>query len=131
MHENGDFKIPTFDGDRSSFQLWKAKLVMMLDARDLGIYATGTTTPLGKQMPFPLTTTEDKNQSKKVKSLICLCLGDDILPSVINLHSAHDVFAELCSQCENNGRGSRVRAWSSFWAIRKGPETIETYISKV
>ena len=51
-----------------------------------------------------------KRQSKKVKSIICLCLSDDILSTVIEFPSAYEVFRHLCAQDKQNGRGSRVRA---------------------
>jgi hypothetical protein len=126
-----DIKIPCFNGDRSSFQLWKAKFLMMLDTRDLEQFATGIISIKGNREPIPLTSDELKSKSKKTKSLLCLCLTDEILSSVIDLETAFDVFTELCAQYENNGRGSRVRAYRHFWSLCKGPDSIKTYISKI
>jgi hypothetical protein len=53
------------------------------------------------------------------------------LTSVIDFPTAYDVFKELCSQFERNGRGARVRAWQAFWLIVKGTDPVKTYISKI
>jgi hypothetical protein len=98
MTESKDeYKTPIFDGHRSSFQLWKAKVLMMLDARDLEEYATGSISSSGDHKPIMLTSDEHLRKSKKTKSLLCLCLSDDILSTVIDFETAHDVFKELCS----------------------------------
>lgn len=128
---NSTIHIPMFDGDRSSFPLCKTKLLMMLDTRDVEPYATGSISTLGERKPLLLSIGEHLSKSKKTKSLICLCLSDDILASVIELETAHDVFVELCFQYENNGRGTRIRGWSQFWSIFNGTETIRAYIAKI
>eukprot|EP00474_Spongospora_subterranea_P004481 CRZ04939.1 hypothetical protein [Spongospora subterranea] len=69
--------------------------------------------------------------AKRAKSIICLCLSDDILSSVIDLPTARAVFLELCAQYERNGRGSRIQAWHLFWSLKKGPEAISSYVAKV
>jgi hypothetical protein len=111
-------KLPIFDGDRSSFQLWKSKILMYLDTRDLEEYSVGQQSSGSVVKPIDLDSPEHQRKSKKAKNIICLCLTDDILTSVIDLPSAFDVFKHLCDQFEQNGRGARVRAWREFWSIQ-------------
>src|SRR5690349_17259922 len=117
------FTIPSFDGDRSAFQLWKSKLLMLLDIQNLQQFVIGSKIESESE--------DHMQRAKKAKSIICLALTDDILCSVIHFDTAKDVFDHLCAQYENNGRGSRVRAWRNFWAISKGSDTIKTYIAKI
>lgn len=122
MIDNDDrlLRVPIFNGDRASFQLWKAKLLMNLDCRGLDQFVLED-----------ISHDTDKKLAKRAKSIICLCLSDDILSSVIDLPTARAVFLELCAQYERNGRGSRIQAWRLFWSLKKGPEAISSYIAKV
>eukprot|EP00474_Spongospora_subterranea_P007288 CRZ07746.1 hypothetical protein [Spongospora subterranea] len=94
----GDFnedrlRVPIFNGDRASFQLWKAKLLMTLDSRGLEHYVTeDITVSSGNEIIDRLQSTEDIRLAKRAKSIICLCLSDDILSSVIDLPTARLVF---------------------------------------
>ena len=57
-----------------------------------------------------VTIKSQKDSPKRSKSIICLCLSDDILSTVIEFPSAYEVFRHLCAPDKQNGRGSRVRA---------------------
>ncbi len=125
-------RVPIFNGHRASFQLWKAKLLMTLDCRGLDQFVLEDIAhDTGNSIIDRLQDSQDEKLAKRAKSIICLCLSDDILSSVIDLPTARAVFLELCAQYERNGRGSRIQAWRQFWSLKKGSETISCYIAKV
>ncbi|RAN66246.1 hypothetical protein B5P40_32045, partial [Bacillus sp. SRB_8] len=50
---------------------------------------------------------------------------------MIDLPTDRLIFLQLCEQFERNGRGSRIQAWRYFWSLKKGADSISSYISKV
>lgn len=80
--------IEKYEGrDDQDLLLWQHKVKMYLSTKDLDIYVES---PLGAS-----STTEQKRADKKAKSIICTCLSDTLLCSVINERTAYSTWTRL------------------------------------
>ncbi|RAN68788.1 hypothetical protein, partial [Bacillus sp. SRB_331] len=74
--------ITKFTGaDTDDFQLWQQKVIMYLSTKDLEVYID--------QDPALPATTEELRNDKKAKSIICCCLHDLFVSSIMKEPTAH------------------------------------------
>ncbi|RAN67628.1 hypothetical protein B5P43_36875, partial [Bacillus sp. SRB_336] len=105
--------IKKYDGsDDHDLLLWQQKVTMYLSAKDLENFIEGP--------PARPISREDQQADKKAKSIICTCLSDCLLSSVITEPSAHAVWVKIQNLFQKKSRATRTRLVKDFWNLTKG-----------
>lgn len=93
--------IEKYDGTEDhDLLLWQQKVAMYLSTKDLDEYIDE---PLG-----PNPSKEAQRADKKAKSIICTCLSNTLLVSVINEATAYDTWMKIQNTFQKD-REQRVR----------------------
>ena len=116
--------IEKYDGSEShDLLLWQQKVTMYLSTKDLEIY-----------IEEPLkdgSSKEIQRADKKAKSIICTCLSDQLLSSVINEPSAFATWTKIQDTFQKKSRATRTRIVKDFWNLTKGDSPMATYVSNI
>jgi LTR polyprotein gag-polypeptide-like protein len=116
--------IEKYNGsDHQDLLLWQQKVKMYLSTKDLDVY-----------VEEPLVETSDKESQradKKAKSIICTCLSDQLLSSVINEPTAFATWNKIQDTFQKKSRATRTRIIKEFWNLTKGSSSIACYVSNV
>ena len=84
-------RINKFDG--SNFHLWKFKMQMVLEERDLWDVVCGEVKP--EHLSSPLDQATYKRKSRKTMAMICFAMEESQLPFVRSANGAHDAWSRL------------------------------------
>lgn len=79
-------RINKFDG--ANFHLWRFKMQMVLEERDLWDVVSGEVKP--EHLTNPLDQSTYKRKSRKAMAIICLAMEDSQLPLVRSANGAYD-----------------------------------------
>lgn len=115
--------IQKYEGRDDQDLLWQYKVKMYLSTKDLDSYI---------ESPIETAaTTQQKLADNKAKSIICTCLSDTLLCSVINEQSAYSTWIKIEDTFSKKSRATRTRIIKEFWNLQKGDQSIATYFSIV
>lgn len=121
MDETKDH-IPSikFSGKVSDdFQLWKQKVIFALQIKDLEDYVI---------CPIPDDATQQQiKNDRRAKALICLSLNDNVLPAVLDMKSAFDVWQLLLNRYQVFSRTQKARARKEFWSAEKSDLNVQDF----
>jgi len=116
--------IPKFTGaDTDDFMLWQQKVTMYLSTKDLE-------TCIEKD-PDSTATADQLRNDKKAKSIICMCIHDSIVSSVINEPTAKRAWDLLESLYRKKSRSTRTRLIAEFWNCTKDDAPMATYVATI
>ena len=116
--------IPKFTGaDTDDFMLWQQKVAMYLSTKDLDSYIASE--------PDSKATSDQLRSDKKAKSIICMCISDSIVSSVIKESTAKRAWQLLESLYLKKSRTTRTRLIAEFWNCTKGDAPMATFIATI
>ena len=74
---------------------------------------------------------EIQRADKKAKSIICTCLSDQLLSSVINEPSAFATWTKIQDTFQKKSTATHTRIVKDFWNLTKGDSSIADYVSSI
>ena len=93
--------IPKFTGaETDDFMLWQQKVAMYLSTKDLDSYIASE--------PDSMATSDQLRSDKKAKSIICMCISDSIVSSVIKESTAKRAWQLLESLYLKKSRTNQI-----------------------
>jgi len=116
--------ISKFTGaDTDDFQLWQQKVLMYLSTKDLEVFVD--------QDPAEDAGNDTLRHDKKAKSIICCCLHDGIVSSIMKERTAHQAWKLLERLYQKKSRSTRTRLIAEFWSCTKGDSSVATFVAAI
>ena len=121
-------RINKFDG--SNFHLWKFKMQMVLEERDLWDVVSGEVKP--EHLTNPLDQATYKRKSRKAMAMICLAMEDSQLPLVRSANGAHDAWSRLEGHFEKKSLANKLFLRRRFFTtmMDEGDDVLQ-HINKI